>query len=449
MKKEEYLKHMTEQIRCEKARGGIAKEIGSHIEEQKTAYMSEGMEPEEAEEEAVRDMGDPVEAGAALDMLHRPQMAWGWISLIAVLYVVGFIVQIMMQKEATPYLENQTLQYAVRLVAGFGVMVGICYVDYSRIGMWAKEISLLAFGILYVGILFFGTNVNGATLWIYGIHANVRMLIFLFVPLYGAILYQYRGQGYRAVVKGILWMLPALIFELRIPSIITMWILFLSFIIILSTAIGKGWFQVARKKTVAALWIGTILMPVLGCALILSQGASYQADRIRALLNPASAGYTYHQTTVIRELIAGSHLVGAGENTQQMIHMLPDAVNYSLIYVIVSYGILAAVFLAGIIVYLFLNFLGKALKQKNQLGMIMGIGCSVVMLVQMVFYILENIGYTPLGLTYCPFITYGGTGMVITNILLGLLLSIYRYQDIPLETDRQRYRLFVGVKKSG
>lgn len=76
-KKEEYVRILTEQIRCKQARAQVAQEIRSHIEEQENFYLSEGLDREEAESEAVKEMGDPVEAGTALDLVHRPRVAWG------------------------------------------------------------------------------------------------------------------------------------------------------------------------------------------------------------------------------------------------------------------------------------------------------------------------------------------------------------------------------------
>ncbi len=75
MKKEEYLRILTDQIRCKAARTQITEEVRDHIEEQEAFYLSEGLGREEAEAEAVREMGDPVEAGTALDLIHRPRMA--------------------------------------------------------------------------------------------------------------------------------------------------------------------------------------------------------------------------------------------------------------------------------------------------------------------------------------------------------------------------------------
>ena len=60
---DEYLKTLLEQIRCKKARPYVKKEFQDHIEDQIEANMQAGMDREQAEREAVRDMGDPVETG--------------------------------------------------------------------------------------------------------------------------------------------------------------------------------------------------------------------------------------------------------------------------------------------------------------------------------------------------------------------------------------------------
>ena len=61
---EEYLTTLTEQIRCKKARQGVAREIRNHILDQTQAYEQGGMEHDKAVEAAVHEMGDPVTAGA-------------------------------------------------------------------------------------------------------------------------------------------------------------------------------------------------------------------------------------------------------------------------------------------------------------------------------------------------------------------------------------------------
>ncbi|SKB84458.1 hypothetical protein SAMN06296386_106163 [Lachnospiraceae bacterium] len=81
---DEYIKKLLEQVRFQKAHKAIQDEIKAHIEEQIEANIADGMDRETAEKQAVRDMGDPVEAGISLDAVHRPQMAWGIVLAAAV-----------------------------------------------------------------------------------------------------------------------------------------------------------------------------------------------------------------------------------------------------------------------------------------------------------------------------------------------------------------------------
>ena len=59
MERRDYLELMTGQIRCKKMCPVIVKEVEDHIEDQKQAFMAEGMKEEEAEKAAVEEMGDP------------------------------------------------------------------------------------------------------------------------------------------------------------------------------------------------------------------------------------------------------------------------------------------------------------------------------------------------------------------------------------------------------
>ena len=83
MERRDYLELMTGQIRCKKMCPVIVREVEDHIEDQKQAFMAEGMKEEEAEKAAVEEMGDPVEVGVEMDQIHRPKMPWKAIFVIA------------------------------------------------------------------------------------------------------------------------------------------------------------------------------------------------------------------------------------------------------------------------------------------------------------------------------------------------------------------------------
>lgn len=431
MKTEEYLKILAEQIRCKRARGEVAEEIKCHIEEQTQEYMSQGMERKEAEAEAVLDMGDPVETGIAMDRIHRPRMAWGMIALIAALSVAGLVIQYFLQADfdKVTFIAGNISKQIVYLLFGLFVMTVVCYFDYSRIGNRAKEITAALFVGLLGGMLLFGDRINGTLGWISfaGIRVNVRLAVLLFVPLYGAILYSCRGQGRRGFIKCILWTLPAIFIALICPSIMTVIILFLTFAVTLSAAVYKNWFKISRKITLAGIWLAAVCIPGIVFLAVWFNGAGYQKMRLRSIIHPGDVAGTAIVT--LRTAIGNSQLIGAGKSSLSGSPQLSYGSEYVLAYIVSYYGVLAAVIMIGLMTFLFWRFLHISLKQKNQLGMMMGICCSVVFVVQMLFYIMGNTGIW-LGGAYCPFLTFGGTGMVVTYVLLGLLLSIYRYQNV-------------------
>ena len=97
----------------------------------------------------------------------------------------------------------------IRLAMAFSVMILVCYMDYSWIG---KHARLLAGSYLLFMVLmrhFFALQINGLVRWIGvgGFSVSLSLMSWLFLPLYGAVLYQYRGEGYGAVFKATVWML--------------------------------------------------------------------------------------------------------------------------------------------------------------------------------------------------------------------------------------------------
>lgn len=88
---EEFIRNVTEQMRCVRAREGVARELSDHIEDQAAAYEEAGVSPEEAVRKAVEEMGDPVTVGVELDRIHRPQADWRMIVMALVFSVAGFL----------------------------------------------------------------------------------------------------------------------------------------------------------------------------------------------------------------------------------------------------------------------------------------------------------------------------------------------------------------------
>ena len=71
-----------------------------------------------------------------------------------------------------------------------------------------------------------------------------------------------------------------------------------------------------------------------------------------------------------------------------------------------------------------------ALRQKNQLGMMMGCGCGIVFLISFLINVLENLGVFPQSITFLPFFSAGGSCIIVSYGLMGIVLSTYRYKNI-------------------
>ena len=426
MDKKKYIQTVTEQIRCKRALPLVTKELEGHIEDQKSDYMKAGMNAEEAEEAAVLEMGDPVEVGVEMDRIHRPKMAWKMIGLIAILNLAGIVLMYLIRTSILADAGNNPgdvewiasriggninyLKSVMWTIIGLACMIGICYFDYSRIGKYGK---LLTGG------------------WI----------VVMGLSLFMATLYSMRRKksGYSGVVKAILWQILPVWIILRIPNLSMAISVEVTFMILLSIAVWKEWFELNRKRKIITLWSLVILLPAAGIGVFvkLDSVANYQMARLSAFIDPESNDGTLGG--MIRNMISGAHLAGRGD-CEKIKFFNRD---YMLTFIIHYYGIFAAVLIIAIVGGILIWFLQKTGHQKNQLGMIMGTGCVVVLLIQFIGYVLENLGYFPLSNNYCLFLTTGGSGMMISYIMFGILLSIYRYQNVLVDPEVKKKEISV------
>ena len=454
MRREEYLYTLTEQIRCKMARGTIEQEINDHIEDQKAEFLSEGMSQTEAEEAAVREMGDPVEVGLEMDRIHRPTMAWGMIALIVGLSLAGYLLRnIMYQtvlgiKQSAGKTEelfwtgmssswHTSLEVPV-LLLGLVLMISICYMDYTRIAAYAKPILIAYQVLLLVGLQVVGAKMNGSTRFIIMPFGNIVLnlidLLWLTIPLFAAVLYSYRGQGYRGILKAILWMIiPSYYFLIiRCQSLIAAMILEVVYCVVLAAAVYKGWFQVCKKAVLTGIGVVVVLIPVLLAGGIWCFGMAYQKERIAAIFSIGDYAVDFPRVNVIREMISGSSAFHGNPQFKELLTYVDGSVHL-LASVVAAYGILAGILLVLCLVVLILRFAKISLNQKNQLGMVMGTGCTALFLIQAIVFILENLGGVGEMGIYCPFFGTERSGILASYILLGLLLSICRYQKTAPE----------------
>ena len=444
--REEFITLLSDQIRCRRAREDVIREIEEHISDQAQEYEAEGMAPEEALAEAVEQMGDPVSVGIELDRIHRPRMDWG-MTVMAVLFSLGGLaVQCAIGNVTvgSTAFERQCLFMGI----GFCLMIGICFLDYSFIGKYAKPLFVLyAVGAFFYMMQFSGT-VNGT-------HRGAILPMYLFVPLYAGILYQYRKTGYAGLMKSIAFLIPPIwLTWFGIPSLPTAVQLFLICGGMLLLAVAKGWFSVKRKQTFLALLIVGFLLPLAGAvAGFVFWLADYQKMRIIAFLNRGAfadgAGYYYRQ---IEDVLRQVDWIGGIENAEETLVGFFRG-DMSLLSLVALYGTLVGFLVVFAIAAMVIHAFLVALKQKNQLGLMIGMGCALVLGVQTVIGTAVNFGCLPVSTVTIPFLTGGGTAAIVYSILIGLLLSVSRNRDVLSDRlYRPKWRLRLertdGLKKT-
>lgn len=437
---EEFIRTLTEQIRCAKARDGVAQEFADHIADQTEAYEQSGMEHDKAVEKAVREMGDPVEIGVSLDRIHRPQTDWRMILLTFVLGIVGLLC--MMPVYGWDYV---IFRQGLFLLGGAAVIAMVYFIDYTVIG----RIGLAAY-IVLTAFFFIGRHymhiINGRI-------PAMSILVYLYVPVFAGILYRLRMKGYQAVIVGLVTIGVTYVAVIYYSgTILTAGNIVLIMTVMLFAAIRKGMFGRDRRQmtvfAAAALIAPVILML---CAACLSR-ASFQIQRLYAFFHRTlyrdGVGYIY---TVIEDVLRNARFVGTGRS-QYFDDFGSSAFSgeFMPLCVVYSYGILAGILLLLLLMVYALHMLRVVRCQKNQLGFLVSMSCFLVIFINGLEGVLVNVGWLPVTTVVIPFLTRGGSTAFVYAVLIGLLLGVHRYEKVYTTAtfaEQPRWRVSLKVEK--
>lgn len=453
MEMREYLETLSSQIRCKKARPMIVEEIQNHIEDQAEAYKAEGMEEKKALEKAVLEMGDPVEAGVALDRVHRPRMQWELVILVVLLSLMGLLIQIVIFKgscmgnegDAIDIRNSYILNAVMNMLISFGIMAVVCAIDYTFLAKhpvvlwWGSCLLLFCYHFLY-GYRMLMRN------------AFAYYMMTLIIPVFAAIVFRYRGQKTKGFFKCIgLLAVMVLVLHISRAPISGMMEMMAAVLLILTIAIIKGWFGGRKAGKLALIWAPTLGIPAVLSIIAFHTNenihilAEYQAARIRAIFTQSEA-VGYH-VTVVREEMDKITMFGTG---QLPLTELPSIQNDYVVTAMFTYfGTILSVLVLGVVAYFIWKIFHISFRQKNQLGFMISISCGGLFLIKSLNYLISNLGfYSVFSQMSMPFLSYGLGNAMVNGVLVGLLLSVYRNTNIVSEKNiRPGYVFRLPVQK--
>jgi len=310
---------------------------------------------------------------------------------------------------------------------GFIVMMFVQQIDYRNYQQYTK--IMLAFTLVTLVLVLIpglGIAVKGSSRWLgYGIFRfQPSEMVKLFIVIYFAKVFSYEHQRDINVLQLLLPLLIVGVFFL---------------LIMLQPDFGTA-IDIAIISVVLLFVSGFPLMYMLGLAVLsvpmfylLIYQVEYRRERILAFLDPWSDrfGKGYH---IIQSFIAfklgGLLGVGLGSGTQK-IKRLPEPHTDFIFAVIAEETGLFGTFSVVILYLLFFYFGVKiALRAPDEYGRLLAMGLTLLVTVQAFLNISVVTGVLPTTGIPLPFISYGGSSLIITMIGTGILLNISKYREV-------------------
>lgn len=443
-----YLAIVQEQIRWKRAQPVLLRELEQHLEDQRDDFLKEGKCPEEAERLAVQDMGDPVTVGTELDAVHRPRPQRGLLALTIALALVGAVLRVSFRPggsvgAAYPLPATVLRNSLAALVLGTGAMLGMYFLDVSRLARHARAVYAIA---LAAGLL---------PLWIFPDVQNAayytRYEVLLYPVAYAFWFYSFRGKGWLGLFLTVLGGVPLAVVCVMAPFVTGLLLLLFSGLVLTLFAACQDWFGVGRRNGLCA---------VLGAAFsVLAYLAfhGYFTTLSRRLqialhpeLDPQGRGFA---GWVLRQLLEGLLPVQNHPNASGAAFGLwgsPIQLGHDFLpaQMAVQWGWLPFLLLVAALMALLAWLLVKGLGQKYLLGRFVVLAVVLTLAGQLLFSVALNLGFV-LFAAGLPLVV-GNLQTVLDMALIGLALSVFRGasigRDEPAGLPRARKRLRIRLE---
>ncbi len=173
---------------------------------------------------------------------------------------------------------------------------------------------------------------------------------------------------------------------------------------------------------------GTVIIGVAALVLIVST-SEYRAQRVLSFLNPEAdpqnTGYHIIQATTA---IGAGGLTGVGYGQSIVKYRLPEPIGDSIFAVIAEeFGFVGVLGLVGVFIFLILRIFLSARSMADTFGRLLLIGFGSILAIQTFFNIGSMTGILPLTGTPLPFISYGGTMLMVYLTMMGIVVNISKY----------------------
>lgn len=453
----EFLNSVCEQIKYKPIRNTIAEELKDHIEDKKEELIEMGQNEEEAEKNAVEQMGDAEIIGKELNKVHRPRLDWKLLIILVVLLIFGFVISyIITENEHTEMMQymkegvskyittNYMIKYVCFVGLGFAIGVIIYFCDYERIKNKPLILYIIATVVIILAFLF-GISVNGINflrIGNYSIRSNtiaIPLYILAFIGFLENIneenkltkLFKEKNIKINAnILKLVVLSLISLLMLSLIPSSSSVIVLAITYLILATKKVVSE--SENKRKHLLMLWgipiiVGTVvvLFEVLANPSVL--------DKFISVYNPEEYKETEGWRALNRkEIIESAQKFGKAENMSDAIYLFDGFGNNEIISILAHFGWIPTVTLIIAVLAFSMKLVINSFKIKEKYGslIILGIGCMFIL--QSIFNVLMNFNLLFDASFNLPFVTYGCGELVVNMMCLALIFAVYRKKDVNI-----------------
>jgi rod shape determining protein RodA len=196
--------------------------------------------------------------------------------------------------------------------------------------------------------------------------------------------------------------------------------------VLMATWLGMALVSRIRKRYLVALaGVGLALLPFM-----LSHLKAYQKDRLTVFLNPQAdplgAGHNVIQSTIT---IGSGQVFGRGlaAGSQSQLNFLPQLAQHTdFIFAVLNekMGFIGGTLLLVLFGVLLWRGLVIAFRAQDRFGMFLATGIVSMLLFHVFINAGMNMGIAPVTGIPLPFVSYGGTSLIVALMAVGLLESI-------------------------
>lgn len=323
----------------------------------------------------------------------------------------------------TYYLTKQAVSFGL----GAMLMIFCTAIDYKY---WSKiSVSLLVIGIALLAIVImpgFGQKIAGAQRWIEigPFTLQPSEVIKLIYIIYAATWLSSKKEQIRNLFSGLL---PFAIVLGIIGFLIISQPDLSTLLVIIATAASM---VIVAGATFSHLALAGSLLVVMVISLI--QGAGYRLQRILTFFNPSvdplGAGYQINQA-LITIGSGGWWGLGFGQSRQKYLYLPQPYIDTIFAVIVEELGFIRASLIIVLLLILIYKIFTIALNSKEPFGRLLASGVGFWIAFQTFVNIGAVTGLLPLTGIPLPFISYGGSSLIMLMASVGIVYNVSKYGE--------------------